>query len=350
MVKHLFFYILLLCTTLCFSQQRTIKVSEKLSLTQLNTNTYIHTADYSNGVIYVVNKEAVIISTPSTDDATKELLDWITNSLKAEVKACIVDHWHTDAMEGIDILHEKSIPTYAYTLTKKIAKEKGLDVPKNTFSDSLVFPLGDRKIIARYFGPSHSADDIVVWLPDEKILFGSCGVKGKGGWVGNIADAHLGEWSTTIEKVKVAYPNAKTVVPGHGKHGDTSLLGYTIEMFKPLITKKPVLSIHPPAYQKVDTIGNYRSYIFTSLDSRKDTIWHQTILINKDSIIIVIHALDSNTQLSKNSFKVKEGSFTLLNNERTETINGFVFKNLTASFRDDELGMSIVIEEFFIHE
>lgn len=345
MAKHLFFYILFLCTTLCFSQKRTIKVSEKLSLTQLNANTYIHTADNSNGLVYVVNKEAVIISTPSTDDATKELLDWITNSLKAKVKACIVDHWHHDAMEGIDILHEKGIPTYSYSLTQKIAKEKGLPLPKNTFDDSLVLSLGDKKIIARYFGPSHSADDIVVWLPNEQILFGSCGVKSKGGWVGNIADAHLGDWSNTIEKVKTAYPNAKTVIPGHGKHGDTYLLSYTINMFKPLVGNEPELSVSSPLYPKVDKSAKYHPYTSATINEKMDTVRHKTILINQDSVVLAIESLDSNTTLSKNFIKIKKGTFTILNNERTDIKKVFIFKNLIINFRDDESEITIVIKE-----
>lgn len=347
MAKHLFFYILLLFTSVCFSQEKTIKVSEKLYLTQLNTNTYIHTADYSNGIIYVVNKEAVIISTPSTDDATKELLDWITNSLKAEVKACIVDHWHTDAMEGIDILHQQNIPTYSYQLTQKIAKTKGLSTPKNTFEDSLVLSLGNKKIIARYFGPSHSADDIVVWLPDEKILFGSCGVKSLNGWVGNIADAHLGEWSTTIEKVKVAYPNAKTVIPGHGKHGNIHLLDYTIRLFIPLTGNAPELKVASPLYPKVDKSLKYRSYTSATINQVEDTVLHKTILINQDSAVLAIESLDSNTTLSKNSIKIKTGSLALLDEERTELKKVFIFNNLIANFKDDESVMTLVIKEFF---
>jgi metallo-beta-lactamase class B len=346
-MRYLFLVlVLILFSTGLFSQDKTIKVSKGLTLTRLNTNTYIHTADNSNGLIYIVNNEAVIISTSSSDSITSELLEYIKTELKAKVIACIADHWHADAMEGIDVLHQQNIATYSHRLTQKIAKNKGLPEPKNTFEDSLVLSVGDKKIVARYFGPSHSADDIVVWLPNEQILFGSCGVKSLNGWVGNIADAHLDEWSTTIQKVKTTYPNAKTVVPGHGKHGDASLLSYTIKLFEPLLGNKPELRLPSPLYPKVDKSIKYRSYTSATINEEKDTVLHKTILINKDTAIIAIESLDSNTTLSEKSIEIKKGSFAILNEERTELRKVFLFKNLLIDFRDGTLGMTIVIKEF----
>jgi metallo-beta-lactamase class B len=50
---------------------------------------------------------------------------------------------------------------------------------------------------------------------------------------GYLGDANVGEWPTTVGKVKAAYPQVKWVVPGHGKVGDASLLDYTIRLFMP---------------------------------------------------------------------------------------------------------------------
>jgi metallo-beta-lactamase class B len=49
---------------------------------------------------------------------------------------------------------------------------------------------------------------------------------------GNLEDANVSAWSTTVANVKTTFPNIKTVIPGHGKVGDASLLAYTIQLFK----------------------------------------------------------------------------------------------------------------------
>lgn len=342
-----FLFVLLSTSTLLIGQEKTIKVSENLHLTQLNDNTYIHTADNSNGLVYVVGKEAVIISTPPTDKATQELLVWIQDSLKATVTACIVDHWHHDAMKGIDILYQNNIPTYSHSLTQKIAREKGLPSPKKTFEDSLVLSLGDKKIIARYFGASHTADDIVVWLPNEQILFGSCSVKSKGGWVGNIADAHLGEWSNTIKKVKAAYPNAKTVIPGHGKLGDTSLLSYTVEMFT--FPKKEIGVPRSLEDKELKTKKDwsYKIVGYDSIVEGEDLFLINGLLyFNNDSVIVSVFSPKISLDPISKVFIANEGYIILIDKKTLSLINDFNFENLTLKLNDEKKGMSLVIKEF----
>jgi metallo-beta-lactamase class B len=78
---------------------------------------------------------------------------------------------------------------------------------------------------------AHSPDNIVTWIPGEKILFGGCMVKAMDAGRGNHSDANLQQWSATISKVKKEFPQAKIVISGHGDHGGTELLDYTIKMF-----------------------------------------------------------------------------------------------------------------------
>lgn len=48
----------------------------------------------------------------------------------------------------------------------------------------------------------------------------------------DLADAYVRSWPKTIKKLKKAIPNAKTVIPGHGKTGCQGLLYFTISLFK----------------------------------------------------------------------------------------------------------------------
>ena len=49
---------------------------------------------------------------------------------------------------------------------------------------------------------------------------------------GNLADANVKQWSSTVEAIKNAYPSLKIAIPGHGKIGGAELLDYTIKLFK----------------------------------------------------------------------------------------------------------------------
>ena len=63
-----------------------IKVSDKLRLTKLTEQTYIHTCENNNGIIYMNKGEAIIVSTPDSDIETQNLIDWTKEKLHAKIE------------------------------------------------------------------------------------------------------------------------------------------------------------------------------------------------------------------------------------------------------------------------
>jgi glyoxylase-like metal-dependent hydrolase (beta-lactamase superfamily II) len=209
-----------------------IKVSDKLKLIKLTDQTYIHTCQNNNGVIYISNKEALIVSTPDSDSETQNLIDWVRKEQNAKIVGYVIDRWHPDAMEGLDIVIQNGIKTYSYELTRQIAKQKGLPVPEIGFDPKTEIAVGKNRIICHFLGEAHTSDGIVVWIPNENILFGGNGIRSYNGWVGNIGDANLDKWSETARRIKDEYGSAKIVIPGHGEYGGTELIDYTINLYK----------------------------------------------------------------------------------------------------------------------
>ena len=70
------------------------------------------------------------------------------------------------------------------------------------------------------------------YIPEDNLLFGGCMVKEVGAGEGNLEDANVTAWPTTIRAIKQTYPSLQVVVPGHGQAGGTELLDYTIELFE----------------------------------------------------------------------------------------------------------------------
>ncbi len=210
-----------------------IEISKNLILQQISKDCYVHTQGNNNGLIYINNGEALIISTPDSDAETQNLIDWVTDEKKTTIVAWVIDRWHPDAMGGLHIVKGNNIQTYSFTLTQQIAREKELPVPEIGFNPKIKIKVGKKKIICQYFGEAHTSDGIVVWIPSEKILFGGNEIRNFNGWIGNIGDANLAEWAETIEKVKKKYGSAGVVIPGHGKYGGPELIDYTIDLYKP---------------------------------------------------------------------------------------------------------------------
>ncbi|MCC8153382.1 MAG: hypothetical protein LIP01_03695 [Tannerellaceae bacterium] len=82
-------------------------------------------------------------------------------------------------------------------------------------------------------GRGHATDNIVVWIPSEKVLYPGCMVKDlQATDLGNLSDADVEAWPGTIEKVIRKFPSAKWVIPGHGEAGGLELLYHTLDLLK----------------------------------------------------------------------------------------------------------------------
>ena len=196
---------------------------------------YLQTEDFGkvdcNGLVYVVNGEALVIDTPPTEALTEELLAKVKSELKATVVGLSVGHTHPDSMGGLAAFQRAKIPSYASRKTLEVARAKGLPVPSVGYESVLELSVGGKAVLCGYYGPGHAPDNSVTYLVDEKVLFGGCLVKAADASKGYLGDAVVEQWSATVRKVRDAFPAVEVVVPGHADYGGPELLDYTIELF-----------------------------------------------------------------------------------------------------------------------
>ncbi len=225
-----------------FSQQpnNVSPISDDIELIKISDNVYIHVSYKisekwgrisANGLIYTNKNKAFLFDTPWNDDQAERLISYIEDSLNIKVVGFVPNHWHEDCMGGITCILERKIKSYANQMTIDIAKEKGLPVPQIGFNDSIQLKLGKKKIYCYYPGAAHTLDNIVVWLPSEKLLFAGCVLKGfEYKNIGFTDDGDLKEYPTTLKRVQKKFPEAKIVVPGHGSYGGKELIQHNIDL------------------------------------------------------------------------------------------------------------------------
>lgn len=218
----------------------TIKIFKDLELIKISENAYVHVSytnlpEYgrisANGLILINNSEAFLFDTPWTDSLTMVLDTYLRDHLGVKIVGFIPNHWHNDCMGGLGYLQSKMIDSYAYQKTIDIAKINNLPTPNHSFKDSLQIYLGNKEINCYYFGAAHSLDNIVVWIPSEKILFAGCMVKSLNSTSpGNIQDGDITEYPKTIDKLIEKFKTAIIVIPGHGQIGGINLIKHTRDL------------------------------------------------------------------------------------------------------------------------
>jgi metallo-beta-lactamase class B len=188
---------------------------------------------WANGLIVVGEDGIAGVDTPWNVEQTEKLLAWIDEHFDLPIRFWVVTHSHDDCMGGMAALHEREIPTYGSSKAAEFARKAGKTPPQNTFEKSERIDLGGTTVEAAFRGAGHTLDNIVVWLPDERVLFGGCLIRSAGSRrLGYTAEGDLQAWPGTLMNVIEAYPGPKWVVPGHGSPGGHALIERTLTLLE----------------------------------------------------------------------------------------------------------------------
>jgi len=218
----------------------TITVSNDIFLIKISNEAYIHLTYMnsekwgrydSNGLLLIQDKEAFLFDSPSNDALTATLFNWLNDSAQIKITGFVPNHWHEDCMGGLSFLQKQLVKTYGNQITIELAKINQLPVPENSFNDSLKLKFGQQDIEFYYPGAAHTSDNIVVYLPQLKILFAGCMVKSLASKnLGNTADGDLKAYPATIKWLADKFQDVKIVIPGHGKFGGSELIEHTLSL------------------------------------------------------------------------------------------------------------------------
>jgi metallo-beta-lactamase class B len=213
------------------------KTSTKV--TKLTEGFYVHTSYKllggkpfpSNGLIVDTKDGVVLIDTGWGEKPTKEILVWVETNLHKKVKLCIVSHSHDDRLGGISVLKKRNIRVISSKLTASKIPNTTFLKPEGILLADTTFTIGNVQIQTFYPGPGHTEDNITVWFPGQKVLFGGCFVKStEAKDLGNIADANLKEWPNSLQKVIAKFPEVAFLIPGHQSWESTASLQHTLDL------------------------------------------------------------------------------------------------------------------------
>jgi glyoxylase-like metal-dependent hydrolase (beta-lactamase superfamily II) len=193
----------------------------------------------SNSLYLLTSQGAVLLDTPWDKTQFQPLLDSIQHKHNTKVVLCISTHYHTDRTAGLDYYKQQGIKTYSSKLTYDLCKTHNNPQAENYFRTDTTFQVGNHQIQAFYPGEGHSKDNIVVWMPKEKVLYGGCLIKSTETQdMGNLSDANLAAWPATIRNVQKQFPNPSFVIPGHQSWENKKSLAHTLHLLETHTKKK----------------------------------------------------------------------------------------------------------------
>jgi glyoxylase-like metal-dependent hydrolase (beta-lactamase superfamily II) len=209
---------------------------KQATLEQLGEGVYAFTAQGDPNVGVIVGADSILaIEARATPVMAQEWIDVVRDRVsKRPFGDLVLTHYHAVRTLGASAFDARRI--IAHAKTKALIEERGeqdwasehgrmprlfagaetipgLTHPTDTFDNSLTLDLGNRIVELRHLGRGHTSGDLVVWLPEERILFAGDLVEAQA--APYMGDAHVADWSTTTLD-NVAALDAAQLVGGRG--------------------------------------------------------------------------------------------------------------------------------------
>ncbi len=185
----------------------------------------------SHGLVVAGSDGAVLVDTAWGAAATTRLLELVHDATGGPPVAAIVTDFHDDRAAGVGVLQAAGVPVFSspgvLARLPASARRQAHSITTPVFNDRF----GDVDVEVFAPGPGHTSENLVVWLPDRRVLFGGCLVRPfESRSLGNVADADLDAWGPTIRAVRARYPSAERIVPSHGAPTGPEILPHTLAL------------------------------------------------------------------------------------------------------------------------
>ena len=194
----------------------------------------------ANGMYLVTNNGVVMFDTPWDKTQFQPLIDSIKVKHNKNVILCIATHFHEDRTGGLEYYRQQGIKTYTTKQTDELSKGSSKKRAEFLIYKDTVFTAGQYSFQTYFPGQGHTADNIVIWFEKEKILYGGCLIKSvEDDNLGNLADANVKAYATTVKNVLKKCKKPKYIIPGHSDWSSTKSLKHTLKM-----AQQQALAVH----------------------------------------------------------------------------------------------------------
>ena len=194
----------------------------------------------SNAGFVVTPKGVVVIDALGSPVLAQKLIQEIRKVTKQKIVAVVLTHYHADHVYGLQEFKRLGATVYAQRdglnyLASETAKQRLIAsridfapwVNENTrlvaadvwIDQSKTVTVGGVEFILNRVGPAHAHEDLIVYVPSEKVLFaGDLVFRGRIPFVGN-ADSQ--GWVSALNEIQKLKP--AIVVPGHGPYSTNAV-------------------------------------------------------------------------------------------------------------------------------
>jgi cyclase len=181
----------------------------------------------NTGLVVGPGGRSVVVDTSSTERRTRAFLAEVDARTTGVPMALVNTHHHPDHTYGNGFVPVET-PVVGHELCRDEVLAAGLEAtkvitapdygdltvrpPGITFTEQLTLHLDDVAVELHHFGPAHTTNDIVVWLPDTRVVY--AGDLAFAGGQPFVLEGSVAGFIRALDRIRGLEP--EVLVPGHG--------------------------------------------------------------------------------------------------------------------------------------
>jgi glyoxylase-like metal-dependent hydrolase (beta-lactamase superfamily II) len=199
-----------------------------------------------NSAIILLDEGVLVVDTQSSPEQARAVIAQVRALTDKPVRYVVNTHFHRDHWQGNPAYREAwphGLEIIALEAMREHLEMRGKTesdvLPTLTFERRLILRQGARRVELLWLGRGHTDADLVVYLPQDKVLMSGDLLHT---WTPYMGDSYPWEWIGTLDRLRKL--DFETVIPGHGDvlHGKAQcdlwkqylrdLMGETMEAYK----------------------------------------------------------------------------------------------------------------------
>ncbi len=209
-------------------------IEKRTSFTEVGDGLWAFTAegDPNSGVI-IGDDSVMVVEAQATPRLAHKVIDEIRKVTDKPISYLVLTHYHAVRVLGASAYGAPQIvmSDTARAMVVERGQEDwdsefqrfprlfeghesipGLTWPTMTFSNAMTVYLGKRRVDIMHLGRAHTAGDVVIWVPDQEVMFTGDIVEYHSACY--CGDGHFSDWGDTLDNIAMFDPFS--IAPGRG--------------------------------------------------------------------------------------------------------------------------------------
>ena len=218
------------------SDERTHNIDDFPRVSELAPGVYSyevlrsHELGGTTNSLFVVTSEGVLVADgQGSHEATQDMVEAIAHITDQPITYVVIGSDHGDHVAG-NAAFPADVTFVAHPTSAAVLAESNDPVPPagTLVEDRLTLEMGSHRIEILHLGRAHTGGDLVVYLPEERILF--LGEIFFNQLFPSMRSAYPSEWITVIDRAQAM--DVDLYIPGHGFVEPTNVLAEQLDAYK----------------------------------------------------------------------------------------------------------------------